>query len=50
MDHRKSIDARHLDVKKHEIGFLLANESGRLSSVSRFGDRSDLGLTAEQQL
>src|SRR5580692_1522895 len=50
MDHGKAIGPRHLHVKKYEIRSLLTNESGRLSSVSRFRNRLDLGLTGEQQL
>jgi hypothetical protein len=50
MDHRKAIGPRHLHVKKYEIRFPLTNKSDRLSSVSRFRDGLDMGLTAEQQL
>jgi len=50
IDHRKAIGTWHLHVKKYEIRPLLANESDRLSSVSRFRNRLDLRLTAEQQL
>ena len=50
MDYRKAIGPRHLHIKKYEIRSLLTNKSDRLSSVSRFQDRLDLGLTAEQQL
>ena len=50
MDYRKAIGPRHLYVKKYEMRSLLTNKSNRLSSVSRFRNRLDLGLTAEQQL
>jgi hypothetical protein len=48
MDHGKAIGPRHLHVKKHEIGFLLTDKRYRLPAVSRFRDRFDLGLAAEQ--
>jgi len=50
MDRRKAIGPRHLHVKKYEIRSLPANNCDRLSSVSRFQNRLDLGVSAEQQL
>jgi hypothetical protein len=50
MNHREAIGPRHLHVEKYEIWSLLTNKSDGLSSVSRFRDRLDLGLTAEQPL
>ena len=42
LDDPESVEARHLDVKKYQIGVMLANEVNRFDAILSLGDDVDV--------